>query len=58
MKNVKYMQTEEKPLLTSFESEQFDTIMDKLISILLLFLTIVGIPYTVYLLLELILIYL
>jgi hypothetical protein len=52
------MQTEEKPLLTSFESEQFDTIMDKLISILLLFLTIVGIPYTVYLLLELILIYL
>ncbi|UOY92943.1 DUF3930 family protein [Ectobacillus sp. JY-23] len=58
MKNVKYMQTEEKPLLTSCESEQFDTIMDKLISILLLFLTIVGIPYTVYLLLELILIHL
>ncbi|WP_034670835.1 DUF3930 family protein [Ectobacillus panaciterrae] len=46
-------ETEEKSLFTFCASEQFDRITAAVIKGLLIFLTIVGIPYTMYMLYQL-----
>jgi hypothetical protein len=48
-------ETEEKSIFTFCISEEFDRITDGVIKGLLIFLTVVGIPYTMYMLYQLLL---
>lgn len=43
---------EDTSRLTAFESEHFDVWTDRIIKALVIFLTIVGIPFTIHVLLQ------